>query len=43
MAKELATKIGELGLATDKSAWQILTANGINIKDLAKDFGIKVN
>ena len=43
MAKELATKIGELGLATDKSAWQILTANGINIKDLAKDFGINVN
>lgn len=43
MAKELATKIGELGLATDRSAWQILTANGINIKDLAKDFGINVN
>ena len=43
MAKELATKIGELGLATDKSAWQILTANGINIKDLAVDFGINVN
>lgn len=43
MAKELATKIGELGLATDKSAWQILAANGINIKDLAADFGINVN
>lgn len=43
MAKELATKIGELGLATDRSAWQILAANGINIKDLAADFGINVN
>jgi len=43
MAKELATKIGELGLATDKSAWDILAKNGINIKDLAKDFGINVN
>lgn len=43
MAQELATKIGELGLATDRSAWQILQANGINIKDLAADFGINVN
>lgn len=43
MAKELATKVGELGLATDKSAWQILAANGVNIKDLAKDFGINVD
>lgn len=43
LAKELATKVGELGLATDKSAWQILAANGINIKDLATDFGINLS
>lgn len=42
MAKELATKIGELGLATDRSAWEILAKNGINISDLAKDFGINL-
>lgn len=42
MAQELAGKIGQLGLATDKSAWDILKANGVNINALAADFGINV-
>jgi hypothetical protein len=42
MAQELAGKIGQLGLATDKSAWDILKQNGVNINNLAADFGINV-
>lgn len=42
LALELAKKIGELGLAQDRSVFELLKENGINLQALATDFGINI-
>jgi hypothetical protein len=42
LALELAKKIGELGLAQDRSVFALLKENGINLQALAADFGINI-
>ncbi len=42
LALELAKKIGELGLAQDRSVFALLRENGINLKALATDFGVNI-
>lgn len=43
LALELAKKIGELGLAQDRSVFELLKENGINLQALATDFGINIS
>lgn len=42
LAQELAQEIAALGLAEDKSVFDLMDANGIYLKDLASDFGVDV-
>lgn len=42
LALELAKKIGELGLAQDRSVFELLKENGISLQALATDFGINI-
>ncbi|MEZ5537645.1 MAG: tape measure protein [Thiolinea sp.] len=43
LALELATQIGELGLALDESVFDLLRENGVAISALAADFGVNID